>query len=184
MIDRDKFFKSAREIQGGALKQSQVDGYAAILDDYTRRQWSDVRWLAYMLATAHWETARTMQAIKEYGLGKGRPYGKPDAETGQTYYGRGLVQLTWKENYAKAGTKIGKDLVNHPDEALFLPNAVAIMATGMSEGWFAGDKAGRHNLPRYFSGSIEDPVGARRIINGTDKSQEIAQLYRSYMAAL
>ncbi len=31
----------------------------------------DDRWLAYMFATAHHETDRKIQAIEEYGKGKG-----------------------------------------------------------------------------------------------------------------
>ena len=45
-----------------------------------------------------------MQPIEEYGKGKGRPYGIKDRETGETYFGRGYVQLTWRENYARQTT--------------------------------------------------------------------------------
>ena len=31
------------------------------------------------------------------------------------YYGRGFIELTWKENYAVLGKKTGYDLVNNPD---------------------------------------------------------------------
>jgi predicted chitinase len=30
------------------------------------------------------------------------------------YYGRGLVQLTWRNNYKKMGDLLGLDLVHHP----------------------------------------------------------------------
>ena len=56
--------------------------------------------------TAH-ETGFTMQPIEEYGKGSGMEYGKPDPETGQTYYGRGYVQLTWRDNYARADEELG-----------------------------------------------------------------------------
>ena len=29
-----------------------------------------------------------------------------DPQTGQTYYGRGFVQLTWRDNYARADAEI------------------------------------------------------------------------------
>ena len=52
-----------------------------------------------------------MQPIEEYGKGSTAAYGQPDPETGQTYYGRGFVQLTWRDNYARADQEldIGKD---------------------------------------------------------------------------
>jgi len=40
------------------------------------------------------------KATAEYGRGAGRYYGKPDAVTGQVYFGRGLIQTTHKVNYA------------------------------------------------------------------------------------
>ncbi len=75
----------------------QVRGLDSILDEIERRKW-DLRWGAYALATAYWETARTVQPIREYGRGRGRRYGRKDPQTGQTYYGRGLVQHTHNFN--------------------------------------------------------------------------------------
>ena len=34
------------------------------------------------------------------------------------FYGRGLVQITWRDNYVAAGQALGLDLVNHPELAL------------------------------------------------------------------
>ncbi|MBE3951934.1 hypothetical protein HJ144_09510 [Vibrio parahaemolyticus] len=42
-----------------------------------------------------------MQPVEEYGKGVGHEYGIPDPITGQTYYGRGDVQVTWKYNYER-----------------------------------------------------------------------------------
>lgn len=68
-MDRAKFFASARSaLFGGKLTQGQVDGITAILDGWQASQMTDVRWLAYMLATAYHETARTMQPIAEYSF--------------------------------------------------------------------------------------------------------------------
>ncbi len=183
-MNRDAFFKGARAILGGALKQSQVDGLTLILDEYKARLWKDDRHLAYILATVHHETARTFQPIREFGRGSGKKYGERDPITGETYYGRGYVQLTWKENYRKAADKIGVPLVNHPDLAMVPANAVRITFDGMAEGWFAGDSKGRHDLTRYFRDGVDDPVGARRIINGQDKAREIADLHAAYLKAI
>ena len=55
--------------------------------------------------------------------------------------------------------------------ALRADYAAAIMFVGMTEGWFRADRRGRRQtLARYFGGSVDDPVGAREIING-DKSK-------------
>ena len=130
---------------------------------------ADVRWIAYALATIQRECAGTFQPISEYGKGAGRPYGKPDAVTGQTYFGRGYVQLTWKDNYAEMGRILGIDLVNHPDLALQPDTAYKIMSHGMICGSFTG--VGLH---RYINGDHCDYLNSRRIINGTDHAQEIA----------
>jgi peptidoglycan hydrolase-like protein with peptidoglycan-binding domain len=136
-----------------------------------------VSWLAYVLATTYHETAFTMQPIEEYGKGAGHAYGEPDPETGQTYYGRGYVQLTWKDNYSKAqGVVVNLNtlandvpLVNQPDLALTPWVAAQVAINGMANGWFTGKK-----LADYLTDTQTDYVNARRIINGTDKAQTIA----------
>lgn len=84
-IDRDRFFGLARGNPfSGRMTQDQVDGCNAILDGWEARpDFTDRRWLAYMLATAKWETAHTMQPIEEYGKGRGHSYGAADPGTGQ-----------------------------------------------------------------------------------------------------
>lgn len=179
MIDRDSFFGHVRARPfGGAMRQSQVDGCNAILDAWeSRPDLTDRRWLAYMLATAKWETAHTMQPIEEYGRGQGRPYGV--SVNGQVYYGRGYVQLTWATNYARMAALTGADLVGHPELALEPKLAALIMFEGMKGGLFTGV-----GLPRYFGATVDDPVNARRIVNGTDRAQEIAALHAGFLWGL
>lgn len=131
----------------------------------------DDRWLAYALGTAHHETDRKFGPIREYGLGRGKPYAP--------YYGRGLVQLTWDYNYAKMGEKLGIKLLEKPDLALEVKNAIAIMFIGMTEGLFTGKK-----FANYFSKTNENWVQARRIINGLDKAQLIADYAKRYYGAI
>jgi hypothetical protein len=59
-LDRDRFFAHVRlDPFGGSLTPGQVDGLNAILDAWEKRpDFTDLRWLAYLLATAKWETAR------------------------------------------------------------------------------------------------------------------------------
>ena len=180
MIDRDRFFAGTREVPfGGILHQGQVDGCNAILDAWEKRAgFVDRRWLAYMLATAKWETAHTMQPIEEIGKGHGRPYGVP-TQDGRAFYGRGYVQLTWATNYAKMAALTGADLVGCPDLALDPEIAAVILLEGMKGGLFTGV-----GLPRYFSDAVDDPVGARRIINGTDHAADIAAIHAGFLAGL
>lgn len=183
MIDRVNFYNKVRA-SFGKLKQSQVEGFEAILNEWEASGLIDLRWLAYILATSWHETAATMQAIEEYGKGKGRYYGKPDPRTGHIYYGRGYVQLTHYDNYLKMGKILGYDLVNHPALALDTTVAVKIMFEGMTNGKsFAGDFTGKH-LGNYFNKTKEDWEGARMIINGKDKKKLIAGYAMSFYDAL
>lgn len=162
------------------MNQSQVDGCNAILDEWESRMPNqDIRWLAYMLATAKWETAHTMQPIEEYGKGHGHSYGVPDPQTGQTYYGRGYVQLTWKTNYQTMQDILDEPLVEHPELALDPKIAAAIMFVGMEKGSFTGV-----GLPKFFNATTEDWINARKIINGLDRATEIASLAKCFHAAL
>lgn len=55
-------------------------------------------------------------------------YGKVDAETGKRYYGRGIIQLTWKKHYEDYGDALGIDLFHHPEKALEPETAAKILA--------------------------------------------------------
>lgn len=174
MINTQLFFSYVRQaLFPTGMKQSQVDGINMILDN--KPDDISTRDLAYVLATAYHETARTMQPIKEYGKGKGKVYGKVDPITGHAYYGRGLAQLTWLKNYQKAGEELGVDLVNNPDLALDPFIAVRILFQGMIEGWFTGKR-----LANYPG----DWKNARRIINGTDRAALIAGYAQHFYNAL
>jgi predicted chitinase len=185
MINKESFYDIVRKpIFGGKLTASQVQGMESILSEWERKDLCDKRRLAYMLATAYHETASTMQPIEEYGKGRGRAYGKPDPKTGKTYYGRGFVQLTWKGNYETMGRLLGIDLVNHPEWALKPDIAVAIMFEGMLTGnSYRGDFTGK-SLEDYFNDKKDDPVNARRIINGMDKAELIAGYHKKFLKAL
>ena len=180
-INRKFFFDHIRQaLFQGSLSQAQVDGLDQILDYWEAEAGKkDDRWLAYALATAHHETDKTFGPIREYGLGHGHPYGVPDPQTGQAYYGRGLVQLTWKANYKTFSDLLKVDLVSDPDLALDMKYAVPIMFVGMEKGLFTGKK-----LATYFEGPLEDWVHARRIINGLDCADAIAAFGKVFYAAI
>ena len=163
----------------GKLTARQVSGMEFILEQWNETGFTNLQWLAYALATAFHETAFTMQPIREYGRGKGRKYGRKDPQTGQAYYGRGYVQLTWKFNYEKAGQALGIDFVRKPDLVMEPDNAAFIMFQGMKDGWFTGK-----GFDDYLNGNQRDYWNARRIINGTDKAGKIADYAIRFEAAL
>jgi hypothetical protein len=164
---------------------SQMQGMNAILDEWESKPslYLDKRWLAYMLATAYHETAKTMWPIEEFGKGSGRLYGhkikqskEPYETPDRLYYGRGFVQLTWYENYEKFGKKLKIDLLEVPTLALSLPISTKIMFIGMTQGLFTGV-----NLARYFNDQREDWVSARKIINGIDKAELIGNYGKKFL---
>jgi hypothetical protein len=172
-MNRKTFFDGVRMSAGlfaGTLSQNQVDGMSAILDEWDRRKLADTHWLAYMLATTFHETVRTMQPIREIAGARQRY---------APYYGRGFVQLTWQANYLKASAKVGVDLVANPDKALEVPIAAKVLIDGMIDGWFTG-----HKLADYIAGRACDYVGARRIVNGTDRAVLIAGYAGGFQRAL
>lgn len=130
---------------------------------------TEIRQVAYMLATVYHETARTWKPVEEYGKGKGRAYGLELPETGQKYYGRGYVQLTWDYNYKSMGKRLGIDLYHNPNLATEPEVAYKIMSDGMRNGIFTG-KALHH----YINDKQCDYIAARRIINGQDCAEQIA----------
>ena len=180
LFDREIFFGAVRgSLFHGAMTQRQVDGMNAILSAWEENpRSSNLRWLAYPLATTAHETGFAMWPIEEYGKGEGMSYGQPDPETQQIYYGRGFVQLTWKDNYARADKELcygtteadWDSLKWNPGNALKLDVAAEVMFQGMDEGWFRSDSAGPHNLGRWFNDTVDDSYKAREIING-DKSK-------------
>jgi predicted chitinase len=170
MIRDAKAFYDGWRAAFGPVSQKQVDRINAILAEIEALGWTDPRWAAYTLATAYWETDRFM-AMEEYGRGAGKPY--------TPWWGRGFVMLTWEANYRKLGSRLGFDLIANPDTAKQPEIAAAILCIGMVEGLFTGK-----GLPDYFDADADDPVNARRIVNGTDKAREIAAQYRKILVAV
>jgi hypothetical protein len=175
-VDRAKFL-AAYTSAFGALKQSQTDGLDALLTAVEGdTEITDIRWLAYMLATVKHECADTWRPIEEYGKGKGRKYGVPVTVTDEAgrsysnaYYGRGYVQLTWDYNYRNMGKVLKNRLLYEPKLALDPEIAYEILSYGMRSGSFTGAK-----LSRFINDAGCDYVNARKIINGLDQAQRIA----------
>ncbi len=206
-MDHSKFFDAVRtSLFSGRLSTNQVNGMEAILDEWQSKPF-DTRWLAYMLATTFHETDNTMCAISENlnysaaGLLKtfpkyftvaqanayarqpqriaNRAYanrggnGNEASGDGWRWHGRGLVQITLHDNYAKYG------IADNPDMALDPIKAVEILFDGMANGRFTGKK-----LADFFTATATDWIGARKIINGTDRAADIAGYAKKFLTAI
>jgi hypothetical protein len=89
------------------------------------------------------------------------------------YWGRGYVQLTWWNNYALAGVKLGRGLDLLFDPELALDPEVAYKL--MSHSLLTGDGfANGHKLSDYMYGGTTNYKGARHMVNGNDHADRIA----------
>lgn len=137
---------------------------------------------AYVLGTVHWETNGTFEPVREaYWVKNAEAWRKKNLRY-YPWYGRGFIQLTWLENYIKAGKRLGVDLTSNPDKAMDPQISAEIAVVGMKEGWFTGK-----DLDDYIDGVDESAkedflefYNARRIVNGMDKANEIAVLAEKY----
>lgn len=181
----------------GPLTKELVDAFTFLfgkikVDNRFSDTDTDRRKLAYCLATFKWETAHTMRPIDEHGTDAyfnkrygpltkvGKEYlGNIKPGDGALYHGRGYVQITGRNNYAKAKKLTGVDLISNPDRAKEPDLAYAIAIQGMTEGWFTGKK-----LSNYFFGETADYYNARKIINGLDQAEKIADIARGYSEIL
>lgn len=205
-MDRKAFYDGVRSKLFGTLSATQVKGIEAVLNEWDKGGYTDERWLAYALATAHHETGARFAPVVEnlnYSakrltevwktrfptLASATPYannpqklankvyggrnGNVGPDDGWRYRGRGLVQITFKDNYAKYG------LADNPDKASEVGTAAFILIDGMVNGRFTG-LALRH----FFDHDTDDALGARKIINPDANGDEVATHYRKYLDAL
>lgn len=181
MIDAKFFYQRIKDVKlFDKLTPLQVITIDSLLNEWQKQGDGDVKKLSYILATCYHEAFNPskpesrLTPIKEFGSDK---YLK--SKKYWPYIGLGLVQITWLENYKKFSKILGIDLVNHPELALNPDIAAKIAVYGMIHGTFTGKK-----LSDYFNSKTEDPVNARKIINGIDKAQTIAGHYRKFNQCL
>jgi len=181
MINKVNFYAAIRE-KGlfKTLTQLQVDTIDAILNECEKQGVNDVRQIAYIFATSYWECHNPrkpelrLTPMKEFGgeaYLKGKKY--------YPYYGRGLSQLTWPDNYKKEGARLGIDLLNNPDLILEIPTAANSHVYCMVHGRYTGKK-----LSDYINDQKCDFLNARRIINGTDRAAEIMAIAQKFLTCL
>ena len=132
--------------------------------------------IAYVTATAKWETNHKFKPVRE-------AYWVDDAENWRRenlryypFYGRGYVQLTWERNYKQYSGLFGRDMVADPDLALRHDISLFVLVQGMKLGAFTGRK-----LEDYVRPGHVDFIKARKVINGTDKAREIADIAEGFV---
>ena len=175
------FFDTVRPLFGGRLNQHQVDGMKNIVGYAEKWDYSPLH-TAYIIATAFHETAKWMQPIREGARRFGPEYTDAQAKRAvasihakgiirtnyalpagphrQSYYGRGLIQITWYDNYLKFERLLKKPLTAQPDLALDWDVALDILFLGMRDGMF------RRGRSISMIQSTDDYKAARDIVNG------------------
>lgn len=162
------------------LTTQNVSGMEQLLD-YVEKQGKipNLQWLAYIIATAWWESAQTMQPVKE-AYWKNEEWRKKNLRY-YPWYGRGLIQITWEANYKKIAKAMGLPenfFTKNPDLMLTFQYALPALFKGMELGIYTGK-----SLSDYIDDKDESDEedykeykNARRIVNGTDKAEAIAKL--------
>lgn len=178
-INRKQFFDGVKARLDPTLSQEQVDGFEFLLGQFEQEpRWNDIRLIAYAFATIWHETAYSMQPVEEcYYLGSKAKAAQKKLRY-YPYFGRGLVQLTWRTGYEKAGKALGVDLVNNPNLATDPHIAFRVLTEGLFRGWFGG------KLTTYITDTKTDYVNARRCVNILDKAGIIAGYARSFEKVL
>ena len=182
-IDRMYFaanFPSSK-LYGNALTNSRMQGFEAIFDFWDQvESFDSLEWLAYELATAWHETGARMLPVREgfaesdevayqrvtaYCAAQGRSNYAMRHQNGNSYYGRGYVQLTHAENYLKMGEAMGhgRAFYDKPDRVMDPSVGAEILVTGMMRGLFRPAKG---SLLDYFNHQSLRWYDARDLING------------------
>jgi len=156
-----------------------VKGDTRLIIDACRKQGLLRNQVAYVLATAYWETNQSMKPVKEaYWLSE--DWRRKNLRY-YPWYGRGYVQITWEANYKRYG-------ITNPDDALKPDVAAHILVDGMKNGIFRGGK----KLSDYITLQKSDFKAARDIINGDQSKvvdgeridEKLARFAREYDALL
>lgn len=139
---------------------------------------------AYILATAWWESAQTMQPVKEaYWMSEA--WRKRNLRY-YPHYGRGLVQTTWEWNYRKMSPVVGTDLVRNPDALLEWQYALPALFVGMEKGMYTGKSVDDYidDLDESDAEDFREYKNARRVVNAMDQAAAIASLALTFEKGL
>jgi len=174
------FYDHVLPLFRGTLPDYQRERVDLIINGGLARKRS-IQDIAYVLATGYHETQRYLVA-NEIGEGQGHSYGEPQQlfpGKAAIYFARGPVGLTHLGNYGAMSLIVGVDLVNFPDRAADWELGADIIWEGMVRGVFT-----KTRLSDHINVSGADYVGARKIVNGTDRADMIAGYARTFEEGL
>ena len=208
VVDIEAFYEAAKKSKKLRRYKNSTTPYAgtdAILNFWNANlHLNDHRLLAYVLASVWHETGGIMSPVREgfkdsddaviRYLDKNRKpswhyYWYVVEETGQSYFGRGQIQLTWADNYKKADKQLGfedkeKSLYWNPDQALVDDISTEVTFDGMLYGWYRPG----YCLPLFIKPSMKKAnfQGARDIVNGDyyANGAKIASVANAFNAVL
>jgi predicted chitinase len=195
-VDIDKLYSDYKS-QG--KKTEFPDSLKKVLQFASKdKKINSINHLAYLLATAKIESDYSLErwesdyvcgkagvkykdkpcqsAINYYCSTKGgkQDYcsGKPKDKRGLPYFGRGLIQITWKENYKKYGDKIGVNLVDNPEKVFIPENSYNVAVAFLTE------KKGSSKKSTFDWVDEGNLTQARKSVNGgTKKLNEVNTAY-------
>lgn len=177
------FYDTARlTLFGGKLSQVQFSRLSVLLE--TAASYDDVTpaRLAYILATAHWETDR-FNAMEEYASGaayEGRSdLGNVHSGDGVRFKGRGFPHLTGRRNYEWGSVTSGYDLVADPSLASDPSVSARLLVIGQMTGHFTGV-----GLGKFINDHRADFINARKVHNGLDRAETVADIAERYLVAI
>lgn len=207
-MDMQVFFNRLRTVDNiftnGRISQPQVDGINPIILTCQHLGVANPHYVANILAQVYHETGGYMSPVKETVFGSHTNKNPSDATVIQRldnayargqlpwvskpywrdgWFGRGMVQITHKDNYKRLGDRLGIDLVGNRDLALNPQVSASIAVVGMMEGIFTGKKLLDYNFPQALHNS--PPTNPRRIINGQDGTDDkVARYHIAFHTAL
>lgn len=179
-MNKTAFFNSIRAMFNNKLSTIQSARIEAVLDGLIQRK-VPIKHAAYILATAHHETGRFIHMQELWGptpaqkrYENRKTLGNTQKGDGKKFLGRGFVQITGRKNYQYWADRLKINLINNPELACLVGVAVPVLIEGMVEGTFTGKRLSQYSA--Y--------IDMRRVVNGTDRADDIAEYAIDYEDAL
>lgn len=183
-MNKQKFYDTIRGDLN--LTTQNVFGTDKILD-YGLARGTKLGDMAYILATAWWETAQTMHPVVEANW-LSEVWRKKNLRY-YPWHGRGLIQTTWEDNYVKIAKAIGLPgdfFTKDPDLLLKWEHSLPALFVGMEQGIYTGKKLSDYidDIDEDDDEDLREWKAARRIVNGTDEASTIAKLALTFEEGL